>query len=201
MKHIPVFDRFKIHPYFCSVLSKNISILLNMQIFDHQTIPIETDMISKLKWIHPGAWNSIFPSNLCNNFQFAVTICGSPSGPESSHFVSLSLWNGGAVWIISLRETLASHNPTLHSWLCRAGDAGCRQGRLSQNTFTSKLFKSVKTITQNALGSSYQCQPDGEHVSDVSTNRLVDKTTQPEIWNWKEIVQYTDLIWLVMKCH
>jgi len=115
--------------------------------------------------------------------------------------LSLSLWNGGAVWIISLRETLASHNPTLHSWLCRAGDAGCRQGRLSQNTFTSKLFKSVKTITQNAFGSSYQRQPDGEHVSDVSTNRLVDKTTQPEIWNWKEIVQYTDLIWLVMKCH
>ncbi len=54
VKHIPVLDRFKIQPYFCSVLSKNISILLNMQIFDHQTIPIETDMISKLKWIHPG---------------------------------------------------------------------------------------------------------------------------------------------------
>lgn len=84
---ITVFDRFiKIHPYFCT----DINISSYMQIFDNKTVPTETDMISKLKWYNPEAWNSIFPFNLSRNFQFAVTIFGSPSGSERSHFVSLS---------------------------------------------------------------------------------------------------------------
>lgn len=52
------------------------------------------------------------------------------------------------------------------------------------------FFKSAKTITQKPFGSSYLCLPDGEHVTDVSTCRLVDKTTQPEMWHWKEILQF-----------
>lgn len=171
-----------------------------MQIFDHQTIPIETYMISKLKWIHPGAWNSIFPFNLCRNFQFAVTIFGSPSGPESSHFVSLSLKWGCSVNHQSQRNARL-WQPHTSQLIVQGRRRRLPAGPSQPEYITSQLFKSVKTITQKAFGSSYQRQPDGEHVSDVSTCRLVDKTTQPEIWNWKEIVQYMDLIWLVMKFH
>lgn len=65
--------------------------------------------------------------------------------------LSLSLWNGDAVWIISLRETLASHNPTLHSWLCRAGDAGCRQGLPSQNTLRPSFLSQWRLLPRRPL--------------------------------------------------
>jgi len=52
---------------------------------------------------------------------------------------------------MSLRETLASNNRTLHSWLFRAGDAGCRQGHLNQNTLRSSFLSQWRLLPRSPL--------------------------------------------------
>lgn len=112
----------------------------------------------------------------------------------------LSLWNGGAAWIISLRETLASDNRTLHSWLCRAGDAGCRQGRLSQNTLRPSFLSQWRLLPRRPLEVLISAnQMENMWAMSVPADLLIKQHS------WKseieKIVQFTDLIWLVMKSH
>lgn len=135
---------FEICGYFCSKWQQhNIQISSWVQILFHRTLPVATDMISKLERIYPGAWNSIFPLTLCCNFQFGVTIFGSPSGPESSHFVCLSLSEMG----VQRESSFASDKHTLHSWLCIAE----MQGRRSQNTLHPSFLSRRRLLPRSPL--------------------------------------------------